>query len=78
MRARAIARHAAVRGSGRVGRSAAGRALEDRAVELAVVASIRHEDTSYDKLLMAGISRDEARALVRADADQILRGWRRR
>jgi hypothetical protein len=47
-RAEDIARHAAARGSGRIGRSAAGRALEADAVELAVVASIRHEDTAYD------------------------------
>jgi hypothetical protein len=77
-RAQAIARHAAVRGSGRVGRSAAGRAVEDHAVELAVIASIRHEDTGYDELLMAGVERDDARARVRADADQVLEQWRRR
>ena len=41
-RAQAIALHAAVRGSGRVGRSAAGRALDPDAVRLAVVASVRH------------------------------------
>ena len=41
-RAEAIALHAAARGSGRVGRSAAGRALDSDAVRLAVVASVRH------------------------------------
>jgi hypothetical protein len=46
-RAAAIARHAAVRGSGRVGRSAAGRTLDEDAVLLAVVASVRHQDTDY-------------------------------
>jgi hypothetical protein len=44
-RAAAIASFAAVRGSGRVGRSAAGRALDEQAVTLAVVASVRHQDT---------------------------------
>lgn len=77
-RAQAIARHAAVRGSGRVGRSAAGRALEDRAVELAVVASIRHQDTRYDELLMAGVDREDARERVRGDVDAVLDHWRRR
>lgn len=43
-RARAIGRHAGARGSGRVGRSAAGRALDPEAIELAVVASVRHVD----------------------------------
>jgi hypothetical protein len=44
-RAEAIARHAAQRGSGRVGRSAAGRELDPEALELAVLASVRHQDT---------------------------------
>ena len=51
-RAQAIARHAAARGSGRVGRSAAGRALQPQALQLAVNASVRHQDTPYDGLLM--------------------------
>src|SRR5450755_3203941 len=38
-RALAIASHAAVRGSGRVGRSAGGRVLEPEAIELAVAAA---------------------------------------
>ena len=41
-RADDIARHAGARRSGRVGRSAAGRALDADAVTLAVVASVRH------------------------------------
>lgn len=56
-RAQAIAEHAGARGSGRVGRSAAGRALDAEAVTLAVVASVRHGDTNYDELLMSGIPR---------------------
>lgn len=76
-RAHAIARHAAARGSGRIGRSAAGRALDPNAIELAVVASIRHEDTRYDELLMSGEKRELARAQVRADVDRVLEEWRR-
>ncbi len=76
-RGQAIALHAVVRGSGRDGRSAAGRSLEDRALELAVIASIRHEDTRYDELLMAGLDRDEARRRVRASVDDVLDQWRR-
>ena len=76
-RAAAIAGHAGLRGSGRVGRSAAGRALADEAVTLAVVASIRHEDTDYDTLLMAGVARAEARDRVRPAVDQVLEAWRR-
>jgi hypothetical protein len=75
-RAGAIARHAAQRGSGRVGRSAAGRAVDAHAVELAVVASIRHRDTAYDELLMSGVDRADARDRVRAELDAVLVRWR--
>lgn len=47
--ARAIAEHTALRGSGRIGRSAAGRALDPRAIELAVLAHVRHAHTNYDE-----------------------------
>ena len=74
-RATAIAEHAALRGSGRVGRSAAARALDERAITLAVVASVRHEDTDYDRLLMSGVPREEARDRVRPVIDQVLDTW---
>jgi len=74
-RAEAISAHAALRGSGRVGRSAAGRKLEPEAVTLAVVASVRHTDTRYDSLLMAGAERADARAQVRDEVDRVLREW---
>jgi hypothetical protein len=75
-RAEAIATHAGTRGSGRVGRSAAGQAFEANAVTAAVVASIRHTDTQYDELLMKGVSRLDARERVRADIDVMLEQWR--
>lgn len=75
-RAEAIARHAGQRGSRRVGRSAAGRALDPEAVTAAVVASIRHEDTPYDDLLMAGVLREDARTQVRSAIDTVLETWR--
>jgi hypothetical protein len=75
-RAEEIARHAATRGSGRVGRTAAGRALHPDALELAAVASIRHRDTGYDELLMSGIDRAEARDRVREQVTALLDGWR--
>ena len=76
-RAQSIAGHASVRGSGRVGRSAAGRALEPEALELAVAAAVRHEDTRYDELLMSGLARELARAQVRDEVVRVLDGWRR-
>ncbi|MDN3351229.1 DUF2293 domain-containing protein [Actinomadura sp. DC4] len=75
-RAAAIARHTGTRGSGRVGRSAAGRALDETAVRAAVVASVRHEDTDYDALLMSGVPRAEARERIREDVDRVLGRWR--
>jgi len=74
-RAEAIARHTSLRGSGRVGRSAAGRSLDEEALTLAVVASIRHEDTDYDSLLMSGVARPEARDLIRPAVDRVLASW---
>jgi hypothetical protein len=76
-RATAIAEHAALRGSGRVGRSAAAKALDERAVTLAVIASVRHLDTDYDRLLMTGVPREVAREQIRADIDRVLDRWRR-
>jgi hypothetical protein len=76
-RAEAIARHTGTRGSGRVGRSAAGRALDPEAIALAVAASVRHEDTRYDELIMAGTDRAEAREYVRPEVERILERWRK-
>ncbi|MEU4323764.1 DUF2293 domain-containing protein [Nonomuraea dietziae] len=64
-RADSIAAHAALRGSGRVGRTAAAKALDENAITLAVVASIRHLDTGYDRMLMDGVPRMEARDRIR-------------
>ena len=60
-----------------MGRSAAGRALEPEAVKLAVIASIRHLDTDYEDLLMAGVPRLEARQRVRSQVDELLASWQR-
>jgi hypothetical protein len=75
-RAEEIARHAATRGSGRIGRSAAGQALDPDAVSLAVAASVRHVDTDYDRLLMSGVDREAARRQVRERVEDVLNGWR--
>lgn len=64
-RAESIAAHAAQRGSGRVGRTAAAKAMDENAITLAVVASIRHLDTDYDRMLMDGVPRMEARDRIR-------------
>ncbi len=74
--ARRIAAHTSRRGSGRVGRSAAGRDLDPQAIKLAVIAHVRHAHTNYDHLLMQGAERLEARTLVRDKIDQVLAKWR--
>ena len=74
--ARRIAAHASVRGSGRVGRTAAGRALDEEALRAAVIAAIRHRHTDYDRLLMKGWDRMDARDAVRGDIDRVLDEWR--
>jgi hypothetical protein len=73
--AKAIAEHAAERSSGRVGRSAMGRELEPKAIELAVRAHVRHQHTNYDKLLMQGVERLEARERVREKIAEVLQKW---
>ena len=74
--AQAIAVHTSRRGSGRVGRSAAGRALEAEALSAAVVAAIRHRYTRYDQLLMHGYSRRDAREAVYGAINHLLDRWR--
>lgn len=73
--ARRIAGHTGQRRSGRVGRSAAGRALDPRAIGWAVIAHIRHQHTDYDQLLMQGAARLDARTLVRDKIEQVLANW---
>ena len=75
-RAEEIARHTGTRGSGRVGRTAAGRALDEGAITSAVIASVRHRDTAYDELLMKGRSREAAREQVWDEVEEVLEAWR--
>ena len=70
-----IAEHACRKYSGRVGRSAAAKALDDEAVRLAVAAHVRHAETNYDDLLLRGIERWEARDKVYAKVARILDRW---
>jgi len=76
--AKAIAQHASIRGSGRVGRSAAGRNLEEEALRLAALAFIRHRHTPYDDLLMHGMDRASARQSVWDKIEETLQHWSRR
>jgi len=53
----------------------AGSALDESAIVLAVVASVRHQDTDYDSLLMAGLPRELARERERPAIDRVLAAW---
>jgi hypothetical protein len=71
-----IAEHACRKYSGRVGRSAAAKALDPDAVRLAVAAHLRHNETAYDELLASGLERHEARGEVDREVRRILSDWR--
>jgi hypothetical protein len=70
-----IAEHACLKYSGRVGRSAAAKQLDEAAIRLAVIAHIRHRETRYDDLLMRGYDRSDARAEIQKEVTQILHQW---
>ena len=74
--AEAIAKRACEKHSGRVGRSAAAKALESDAITLAVRAHIRHAHTSYDTLLAGGLEPFEARPRVAGEMAAWLAQWR--
>ena len=72
-----IASHACRKYSGRVGRSAAAKRLDEEAVQLAVIAHVRHDETHYDELLARGVERLDARDRVREDVDRVLSRWQK-
>lgn len=71
-----IAEHACLKYSGRVGRSAAAKSLDETAVRLAVIAHIRHAETEYDTLLSSGYERWGARDQVDETVARVLAQWR--
>ncbi len=72
-----IAEHACLKYSGRVGRSAAAKSLDERMIRLAVQAHVRHRETRYDEYLARGDDRDHARAVIAEDVDRVLAAWQR-
>ena len=71
-----IAEHASQKYSGRVGRSAGAKSLDEEFVRLAVIAHIRHAETNYDDFLVQGMERREARGAVQDKIDQVLAHWK--
>lgn len=73
----AIAEHACLKYSGRVGRSADAKRFDSETIALAVRAHVRHVHTDYDQLLGAGWERHEARGRVLPQVDKLLERWAR-
>jgi hypothetical protein len=71
-----LAEHACLKYSGRIGRSALGKEMDEQAVRLAVIAHIRHNETNYDELLGKGWERSDARSAVARRVNEILDEWR--
>jgi hypothetical protein len=74
-REQVIAEHACRKYSGRVGRSAEAKKLDEKSVRLAVIAHVRHSETDYDELLSGGMERGMAREEVADEIDEILDRW---
>lgn len=71
----AIAQHATVRSSGRVGRTAAAKNFDEEMIRLAVIAYIRHQHTDYDRLLLNRTAKQIARKLIQAPLQRKLQSW---
>ncbi|CDX04899.1 Uncharacterized conserved protein (DUF2293) [Desulfitobacterium hafniense] len=70
-----IAEHACQKYSGRVGRSSSAKEMDEHAIRFAVVAHIRHVETNYDELLMAGCHKLDAREQVKDRIDRVMSEW---
>jgi hypothetical protein len=71
-----IAAHACEKHSGRVGRTANAKQFDSKMIELAVVAHIRHAETTYDNEFGKGKIKREIRAELNPTIRKILAGWR--
>lgn len=70
-----IAEHACRKYSGRIGRAADAKTFQPYAIELAVVAHVRHRETEYDRLLAQGCERHEARSRVSGTVAAVMDQW---
>jgi hypothetical protein len=70
-----LAEHPCKKYSVRVGRSAVTKEFDPEAMDLAVVAHVRHTQTNYDELLAKGWERSQARATIASDIQTVLSLW---
>lgn len=75
-REQVIAEHACQKYSGRVGRSAGAKSLDEEFIRRAVIAHVRHAETKYDELLSRGVDRSLARQQAEDQMDMVLEHWR--
>lgn len=71
-----IAQHACEKYSGRVGRSASAKEFDEKMVDLAVEAHIRHSETNYDAQFGKGKGKKEIRADVKSDIKKTMHKWK--
>lgn len=72
-----IAEHACEKYSGRVGRTAAAKELDEDMITRAVIAHIRHNETEYDDLFGKGKRKREIRNDIKPFIESILSRWKR-
>jgi hypothetical protein len=72
----AIAKHACEKHSGRVGRTAKAKEFDEKMIDLAVEAHIRHAETNYDNQFGQGKVKKQIRSDVRMEVSTIMRKWR--
>ncbi|RJP34286.1 MAG: DUF2293 domain-containing protein [Phycisphaerales bacterium] len=75
MRNKVVAEHACRKYSDRVGRSAAGKSLDETVVRLALIAHLRHTETGYDELLFKGWERENARSAAVIEVAEAVDRW---
>lgn len=73
-----IAKHACEKYSGRVGRSAKAKELNNDFIKLAVIAHIRHTETKYDQMLDNMMEKTIARKKIYNIVNDVLEKWSRR
>jgi len=74
-REKIIAEHACLKYSGRIGRSESAKQLDKKAVYLAVIAHIRHYETTYDELLSKGYEKYLAREMISEKVAEACNLW---
>lgn len=75
-REQVFAEHACQKYSARVGRSMGAKSLDEKFIQLAVIAHIRHVETKYDELLSQGKDRWNARGEVQSWVDEVSAHWK--